>query len=135
MMAAAALSVVAAAQNSKLQSSSAKTGPDPMLSATKPITPKSAMPVHRKSAIALPATAGKNTTAELTHLENQKIRSGSTTNENKGPGKSVTGTKPVENSAASGPAINYKYQKPAGGKQATVPDANTRNSSNRVKKN
>jgi hypothetical protein len=132
LITAASMTVLCVAQSTKPLSSPAKTAKDPLVNATKPITPKSAMPDHRKSPGALPAASGKNTSAELTHLENQKI---STKNVSNGPGKGAPGTKLAETSEPGGPAINYKYQKPVGGKQATMPDANARSSSNRVKKN
>ena len=132
LMNAVTMTALCVAQSAEPPSSPAKTAKDPLANATKPITPKSAMPAHRKSPGALPAASGKNTTAELTHLENQKI---STKNVSNGSGKSAAGTKLAETSQPSGPAIDYKYQKPVGGKQATMPNVNARNSSNRVKKN
>jgi hypothetical protein len=135
-MTAASMTVLCAAQSAKPLTSPAKTAKDPLVTATNPITPKSAMPAHPKSAAVLPPTTGKNTTAELAHLENQKVSSGRTPNVSNGSGKGVPSTKRAEASDASGTAINYKYQKPVGGKQAVTPDANARNSSTpRVKKN
>jgi hypothetical protein len=133
LVTAAIMTVLCVAQSTKPLSSPSKTAKDPLVAATKPITPKSAMPAHPKSAAVLPPATGKNTTAELTHLENQKI---STPTANNGSGKGAPVTKRTRTSGASGPAIDYRYQKPVGGKQASTPDANARNSSTpRVKKN
>jgi len=131
----ASMSLLCLAQSTKLQTSSSRPAADPLENSTKSITPKSAMPAHRKSSAVLPPTTGKNTTAELTHLENQKVKSGNTSNVGKNPAKG-TSNKPADTSVSNGPAIDYKYQKPAGGKQAVTPNANVRNSSTpRVKKN
>ena len=68
---ASALISVAAAQNSQLPSFPAKSGPDAMNPAMKPLTPKSAMPTHRKSSIGVPnvSKSGSSTNAELSRLE------------------------------------------------------------------
>ena len=133
-----ALASLAMAQSSQARSSPTKSGTDPLQTATKPLTPKSAMPTQRKSSAAVPATStgNRNTTAELTHLERQKIKAGSSQSVTKGSGKGAPAIKPAETSAPNGSGINYKYQKPAGGMKATTPDANAKNSSTpRVKKN
>ena len=135
---AAALTSLAIAQSSQVRSSSPKSGPDPLQTANKPLTPKSAMPTQRKSSVTLPntSTGSRSTSAELTHLERQNIKAGGSTSVSKGPEKGAPAIKPAETSAANGSAINYKYQKPAGGRQATRPDANSKNSGTpRVKKN
>ncbi len=68
---------LATAQSSKTHSSSAKPDSDRMQAATKPITPKSAMPAKRKSSIAPSASQGSgNANAELTRLERQPIKAG-----------------------------------------------------------
>jgi hypothetical protein len=135
LIAAVSLTGLAVAQSSEVRSSSTKPGSDPLQAATKPLTPKSAMPAQRKSSpVTLPngSTGTRNTTAELTHLERQKIKTGSTSVS--GPGKAPP-IKPAETSA-SGAAINYKYQKPVAGMTASNPGANSKNSSTpRVKKN
>jgi hypothetical protein len=136
LITAASMTALCIAQSTKPLSAPAKNAKDPLVNATKPITPKSAMPAHPKSATVLPPTTGKNTTAELAHVENQKVSSGRASNLSNGSGQSEPGTKRAVASAASGPPIDYKYQKPAGGKQAVSPDANVKNSSTpRVKKN
>lgn len=125
---------MATAQSSPGRSSSAKATPDPLQSATKPLTPKSAMPAQHKSSAVAPNPSGRNTTAELTHLEQQNIKSGSS-NSSKGSAKSVPPLKPAGTSG-SGPGIDFKYQKPVGGMKATKPNANAPNSNKpRVQKN
>jgi hypothetical protein len=53
---------LATAQSSQVGSSSAKRGADPLQTATKPLTPKSAMPPQRKSPVVAPkASAGSRT--------------------------------------------------------------------------
>jgi hypothetical protein len=116
---------MAAAQSSPGGSSSAKASPDPLQSATKPLTPKSAMPAPHKSSVVAPNPSGRNTTAELTHLEQQNIKSGSS-NSSKGSAKSVPPLKPAGTSG-SGPGIDFKYQKPVGGMKATKQNANAPN--------
>jgi hypothetical protein len=121
---------IATAQNSPAGSSPAKATPDPLQSATKPLTPKSAMPAKHKSSAAGPSAVAtnKNTTAELTHLEQQNIKAGNSNSGNNRPAKSVTLPKPANTSAASGPGIDFKYQKPVGGMKAAKPNANSPNS-------
>jgi len=137
LIAAASLTGLAIAQSSEVRSSSSKPGSDPLQAATKPLTPKSTLPAQRKSSpVTLPngSTGSRNTTAELTHLERQKIKTGGSTTLS-APAK-VPPIKPAETSAAGGPAINYKYQKPVAGMTASNPGANSKNSSTpRVKKN
>jgi hypothetical protein len=122
---------LAPAQNSKVRASSAKPGPDPLQAATKPLTPKSAMPSHRKSSVAVPSasTSGRNTTAELTRMERQNGKASGSKSGDKGPAKSSSVRKSTETSAGSGPEINSKYQKPVGGLKASTPGANAPNSS------
>ena len=136
LIAAASLTGLAIAQSSEVRSSSSKPGSDPLQAATKPLTPKSTLPAQRKSSpVTLPngSTGSRNTTAELTHLERQKIKTGSSTTLS-APAK-VPPIKPAETSAG-GAAINYKYQKPVAGMTASNPGANSKNSSTpRVKKN
>jgi hypothetical protein len=118
---------LATAQNSSSRSASAKPGQDPLQNAVKPLTPKSAMPSGRKSARAVPPRANvpQKTNAELDRLEKQNIKVGSS--ESGGKVSSAKGTA-APKAAPSGSAIDFKYQKPAGGVQATTPDANARNS-------
>lgn len=100
----------ATAQNSTSASSS-KSGADSVKAATKPLTPRSAMPAAHKGSAALPKRGTNNTNAELTQLE-------------RGHGAAVpkdSATAKVApyksaRSSASGPKIDYKYEKPAGGK-------------------
>lgn len=120
---------LATAQNSQVHSSAAKSTPDPLKSATKPLTPKSGTTPHHSSPsvpTSKPASTG-NTNAELTRLERQKV---TTKGPKPGAGtpKNPTGSKPADTSSASGPGINYKYQKPAGGMEAATPNAHSPNS-------
>jgi hypothetical protein len=119
---------LATAQNSSPRPASAKPAKDPLQNATKPLTPKTAMPSDRKSpnAVATPSTATQKTNAELSRLEKQKIKAG-----NSGSGSKVTSPKGTSapKSGPSGSATNFRYQKPAGGVKALTPDANSRNSS------
>jgi hypothetical protein len=129
---------LAPAQNSNVRASSAKPGPDPLQAATKPLTPKSAMPSHRKSSVAMPpaSTSGKNTTADLTRMERQNGKASGSKSGDKGPAKGSSVRKSADTSAGSGSGINFKYQKPVGGLKASTPGANSANSSTpRVKKN
>jgi hypothetical protein len=126
---AAAWTCLAAAQSSPARLSTPPPA-DPLKTATKPLTPKSAAPVHHKSSVVLPQKpAGKeNTNAELTRLERQKtVLSGSPKSGSPSAPKSTSPAKPADTAAGSGPAIDYKYQKPAGGKQADTPNARTPN--------
>jgi hypothetical protein len=128
---------LATAQSSQLPSSSGKSSPDPLHASTKPLTSKSAMPVSHKVASAAPNTSkgSANTTAELTHLEQQPIKSGASKSAATAPGKSTSMAKAGTSDGKSS-GINFNYQKPAGGLQATPPGAHSANSSKpRVKKN
>jgi hypothetical protein len=123
-------------QNSQ-GSASAKSGGDPLKTATKPLTPKSAMPAPRKSSVAVPNTSksGRNTTAELTHLERQNGKAGGSKSGTTPPAKGAS-VKPADKSAGSSSGINFKYQKPAGGLKAATPGPHSANSGTpRVKKN
>ena len=108
----AALICVASAQNSKV-GSSAKSGSDPLKTATQPLTPKSAMALPRKSALAVPSasTTGRDTSAELTRLERRGIKTGASKSGNKGASK-ANPVKPAGTSSGSGSGINSSYQKP-----------------------
>lgn len=107
---------LAAAQNSKPGSSSNKSGADPVKAVTKPLTPKSAMPgaAQHKSATAVPNRATQNTNAELTQLQRGQ---GTAAARSSNPAKVA----PLKSNRSSGqtPKIDYKYQKPAGGKGPT----------------
>jgi uncharacterized iron-regulated membrane protein len=106
---------LAAGQSSTVHATSANAGPDPAKVATKPLTPKSAMPAKSKSSMAAPATsapkAGSKTDAELSRLERQPIKAANP-NANKPAAKSPTVSKPVAVNA-NGSGINSTYQKPA----------------------
>jgi hypothetical protein len=132
----AASTCLSLAQSSQVGASSAKPGPDPLQTATKPLTPKSAMPPQRKPSAEVPSAASsRKTSTELARLERQNnsaVTSSSDARSAKGP--SVP--KSADPSAAQDPPINFKYKKPAGGMQAAKPDANSKNSATpRVKKN
>jgi hypothetical protein len=105
---------LAAGQSSKVHATSANTGPDPTKVATKPLTPKSAMPKGKSSTVA-PATSapktGSKTDAELSRLERQPIKPANP-NTNKSAVKNPAAPKPVP-ANASGSGINATYQKPA----------------------
>jgi hypothetical protein len=131
-----ASSCLSLAQSSQVGASSAKRGPDPLKTATQPLTPKSAMPPQRQPSADVPSAASSHKTAmELSHLERQNngaVSSNSGARAAKGP----SAPKSADASAAQDPTINFKYKKPVGGMQAARPDANTKNSSTpRVKKN
>jgi hypothetical protein len=132
---------LATAQNSTTRSSSsARPGSDPIKAATKPLTPKSAMPPQHKSGTAAPVphntTKGRAADAELTRLEHQNLKvKGSTTGNPPAPNH-ATSRKPSATSAQKGSGIDFKYQKPVGGTQAAKPAARSANSSTpRVQKN
>jgi hypothetical protein len=129
---------VATAQSSQAQAATPKSKPDPMLAATKPLTPKSAMPAKSKSSVAAP-TASQNaakTNAELTHLERQPIKAGASDNSKAGAAKGASAPKPAGTANANGSGINFTYEKPKSGMQAAKPDAHAPNSTKpRVTKN
>lgn len=100
---------LATAQNSQVHSSSAKSGPDPLQTATKPLTPKSAMsPQHKSSATVPSAPTTRKTNAELSRLERQNIKAGGS----KKAAKAPSVPKPAGPSNGSGSGINSTYQKP-----------------------
>lgn len=135
----AAWSCVAMAQNSQAHLSTAKSAPDPLKTVTKPITEKSAAtPVHHKSSVVPPQkpAGSANTSTELSRIEGEKASAKGPTSAGTGASKKTSPSKVANTSGGSGPAINYKYQKPAGGTQANTPNAHMANSSvPRVKKN
>jgi len=137
-LALAAMIGVATAQSSQGHSlSGSKSGADP---ATKPLSPKSAMPAQHKSSVPAPvaSSAKGSTTSELNHLEHQNPHAtkGSATRAKSTPApKPAAQPKSTETSTAKGSGVNFKYQKPKGGMQAETPDPNSANSkTSRVKK-
>jgi hypothetical protein len=112
---------------SSTASLTAKPGKDPLKSATKPLTPKSAIPVPHKSAPVIPPATGVHTSSDLTRLERTSI-SGSSS---KGTGASPAKAPPIGKSSDTTPSqtMNFKYQKPVGGTQASAPNARAANSS------
>jgi hypothetical protein len=104
---------VASAQNSNIGSSSAESGAAPIKKAIQPLTPKSAMAAPRKSSVALPkaSTSGRDTSAELTRLEHQGIKTGGSKSGNTRATKADL-VKPAAGSSGSGSGINSSYQKP-----------------------
>jgi hypothetical protein len=87
------------------------------------------MPVKRKLA-PVPANASNratNTSAELNRLERQKDKTAGTKSSGATPVKGMAG-KSANASAGSGSKIDFKYQKPAGGKTAVKPAANAKGS-------
>jgi hypothetical protein len=131
---------LAAAQNSGVRSSSVKPGSDPLKAATKPLTPKSAMPPQHKPSTAVQgpqnATKGGSTNAELTRLERQQAKAGHSNTRSTPTPNVASARKPSDTSARKGSGIDFKYQKPVGGKQAGKPGARNANSSTpRIQKN
>ena len=104
---------MAPAQNSKIDSSSAKTGADPLKTATQPLTPKSPTTTRRTSAVSVPnaSTHSQDTNAELTRLERQSAKVGVSKNSSAPPAKGSS-VKPNSSSSGSGSGINSSYQKP-----------------------
>jgi hypothetical protein len=136
-LALAAMIGLATAQSSQGHSlSGSKSGADP---ATKPLSPKSAMPAHKSSVPApvVPSAKG-STTTELNHLEHQNPHAtkGSAARAKSTPApKPAVQPKSTETSTAKGSGVDFKYQKPKGGMRAETPDPNTANSTTpRVKK-
>jgi hypothetical protein len=136
-MALAASVTLSTAQGTQVRSSSAKAGADPLQNVTKPLTPKSAMPAQRNTAPVAPMSAGSGkTNAELIRLERQPIKAETPKSGGAKAAKDAPLVKSANASAGTGSGINFKYQKPVGGMQATVPNAQSPNSSTpRVKKN
>jgi hypothetical protein len=99
-------------------SSSSTAGSGSLKSSTKPLTPKSAMPGHRKTTTAAPkATGTTNTTAQLSHLERQNRKANSPKSPGTASSKDATlksGSLPAGKSSA----IDFKYQKPVGAPKA-----------------
>jgi hypothetical protein len=129
---------LATAQSPQLPSSSGKSSPDPLHASTKPLTPKSAMPAARKPSGATPNTSrsSTNTTAELVRLEQPPNKAGALKNGATAPAKPAPIAKSSGTSDGKNSGINFSYQKPTGGLQATPPGARSANSSKpRVKKN
>lgn len=134
---AAAWTCLAAAQTSQAHLSSTRPTPDPLKSATKPLTEKSAnTPRHKSSAVPSQSSEGaRKTSAELTGLERQKDAARGPTNSatssprNTASPKPPASSKTADTSAGNGAGIDYKYKKPAGGLQAQTPNAHAPNSS------
>jgi hypothetical protein len=85
------------------------------------------MPTHRKSSIAPnPPKSGSNTTAELIHLEQQNIKAPASKSGTAGAMKETP--KATGTSARSTSGIDFKYQKPVGGRQAANSSANSKSS-------
>ncbi len=127
---AAVWTCLATAQSSQSHLSSAQP-PDPLKTVTKPLTEKSATPAQRKSSVAMPQQpAGKaNTNAELSRLERQKIvLSNNPKSVAPSSAKNTSSPKLKSTATASSAPIDYKYQKPAGGRQSDTPNARTPNS-------
>jgi len=122
---------LATAQHSQARSSSAKPARDPLQTAIKPLTPKSATTPGHKSSVAVPKTSksGPNITAELTQLERQKIKTGTSKRKDAGAVRRTSVPKSPDTTARAGSGNNFKYEKPTGGMTATKPDAHTANSS------
>jgi hypothetical protein len=121
------LTCVVTAQSSPSHLSPAQP-PDPLKTVTKPLTEKSATPAQHKSSVVMPQKPARraSTDVELSRLERQKIV---LSNNPKGVApsstKNASSPKQAESSAGSSAPIDYKYQKPAGGRQADTPNART----------
>src|SRR5437879_6061030 len=95
-------------KSSQVKSSSTKSSAAPHATATKPLTPKSVMPAPHKSSAVVPkpSKSSANTSAALTHLEQQNgkasgVKSGTP------PAPKVASTR---KSAVSNSDINLQYQ-------------------------
>jgi hypothetical protein len=112
---ASALISAAAGQNPQVRSFPAKSASDAMNPAIKPLTPKSAMPAHRKSSIGVPnaTKGGPSSRAELSRLERTSIKP---VRSNSGAMKSApvkqAPAKAAGAPSARGSGINATYQKP-----------------------
>jgi hypothetical protein len=134
---AAAWTCLATAQTSQAHLSSTRPTPDPLKTATKPLTEKSAnTPRHKSSVVPSQRSAGAGkTSAELRGLERQKDAAKGPTNSPTSSPRNTASSKPPAASktagmpAANGTAIDYQYKKPAGGLQAETPNAHVPNSS------
>jgi hypothetical protein len=105
--AASLMASLAAAQSSG--SRSANAGRDPLVVATSPMTPKSAMASPHKSAAAIKVPAQKDSAAaELTRLEGQKAVASRPVHTP--PVKALSAKS--NNDSRGGPGINVPYRKP-----------------------
>jgi hypothetical protein len=104
---------LARAQNSKLAPSSTSPRHDPLKTATKPLTPKSAAQLPRRSSVPLPngTTNSSKNGAELSRLERQSLDTGVAKGNKTGTVKTPS-IKPAGTSSKSGSGINASYQKP-----------------------
>jgi len=109
----AALIGLATSQNAKVGLSSAASAQDPLKTATKPLTPKSAIQPRSRSSAPLPnaSTNSRKTNAELARLERQSTKTGGSKGGNTGAAKAAS-IKPLGNPSKSGSGINSSYQKP-----------------------
>jgi hypothetical protein len=115
-----AFATLSPGQSSQPHSSSATAGSGSLKAATKPLTPKSAMPSHRKTATVAPKASGTtSTTAQLNHLERQNNRANSPKSPGAAPGKDAT-LKSGSAPAGKNSGIDFKYQKPAGAQKGTT---------------
>ena len=130
---AAVWTCLATAQSSQSHLSSTQP-PDPLKAVTKPLTEKSATPAQHKSSAAMPPVRRTNTNAELSHLERQKIvlnnnpKSVTPGSHEKIRPQRICRKRQLRTTAGSSAPIDYKYQKPAGGRQSDTPNARTPNS-------
>jgi hypothetical protein len=112
-VAGAAVVGMATAQNPKVGASSSKAGTDPLKTATKPLTPKTAIAPRSKTSgsISTSSANSQRTNAELTRLERQSVKAGSSKGGNAGTAKAAP-VKSAKTSSPSGSGINASYQKP-----------------------
>jgi hypothetical protein len=128
---AAAWTCLAAAQSSQTHLSSPVQSPDPLKSATRPLTAKSAAPAQHKSSVVMPQkpASKENTNAELSRLERQKtVLSNNPKSVTPSSTKNTSSPKSAGTSASASAPIDYKYHEPVGGRQADTPNARTPNS-------
>lgn len=110
------------------KSSGSESGKDPIKSATKPLTPKSAMPEQRKLAAVVPPATGAHTSSELGRMERSSVRASNSKPEGSSAAKVPSITKSSGTAPSQSQSMNFKYQKPAGGTQASAPNARAANS-------
>jgi hypothetical protein len=109
----AALLGMATAQNPKTTASTTKSGPDPIKTAIKPLTPKAEGSSHHTTSVppAGPSVNSQKTNAELTHLERQSAKASAPKTANARAAKNPA-LKPAGTPPSSGSGINASYQKP-----------------------
>jgi hypothetical protein len=104
-----ALSVAAFAQSAAGKTTPDKSGSGSLKTATKPLTPKSAIPSHKPRAISPPPAKTNSANDELSRLERQTTpRANATTSAT----RTAKLPQPKPTPAATSSGINATYQKP-----------------------